>query len=113
VLYEIVFGAKEVSTWWRKEVSLDYNSLKERIYRYHSRSLRFSSWLLNVETNGTVEVLCQENCSSLCRRGAVGRKTSNRAKTYRKVSIYRRVDCCNERSIENQAAKLNVERRVA
>jgi hypothetical protein len=67
VLYEIVFGAKEVSSWCRRKIlrldgfdfaegSPDYNSLEELIYRYDSRSLRFVSWLLNVETNGTSRV---------------------------------------------------------
>jgi hypothetical protein len=115
VLYEIVFDAKEVSSWWRTRIlrfdgfdfakgSSDYNSLEES----DSRNLRFGSWLLNVQTNGREEVLCQEICSSLCRRSAVGGKTSNGAETYRTVSVYRSVECCNERSMESQAAKLNV-----
>jgi hypothetical protein len=52
-------------------------------------------------------------CSLLCRRSAVGGKTSNGEETYRTVSVYRSVDCCNERSMENYAAKLNVEGRMA
>jgi hypothetical protein len=38
----------------------DYNYLEEKIYRNESSSLRFVSWLLNVQINGTVELLCQE-----------------------------------------------------
>jgi tetrahydromethanopterin S-methyltransferase subunit G len=113
VLYEIVFGAKEVLSWFRRRIlrfdgfvfaagSPVYNSLEEIIYRYDSRNLRFVSWLLNVETNGTAEVLCKEICSSLCRRSAV-----------ETVSVYRSVHGCNERSMEIQAGKLNVERRMA
>jgi hypothetical protein len=49
----------------------------------------------------------------LCKRHAVGGKTSNGAETYRTISVYRSVDCCNERSMENQAAKLNVKRQMA
>jgi hypothetical protein len=76
VLYEIVFGAKKVSSWFRG-----------RILRFDfSRSLRFLSWLLNVETNGTVEVLCQEICSLLCRRSVVGGKNE----TVRRIQECRR-----------------------
>jgi hypothetical protein len=49
----------------------------------------------------------------LCKKSAIEGKTSNGAETYRTVSIYRIVDCCNEHSMESQAAKLNVERRTA
>jgi hypothetical protein len=69
--------------------------------------------LLNVGKNGTSEVLCPEIGSSLCRKSPVGGKTSNGAETYRTVSVYRSVDCCKERNLESQDAKLNVERRIA
>jgi hypothetical protein len=49
----------------------------------------------------------------LCRRSAVGGKTSNGAEIYRTVSVYRSVDCCNERRTKSQAAKLNVEQQMA
>jgi hypothetical protein len=69
--------------------------------------------LLNVKTNGREEVLCQEICLSLRRTSAVGGKTSNGAETYRTVNVYRSVECCNERSMKSQVAKLNVQRRMA
>jgi hypothetical protein len=40
-------------------------------------------------------------------------KTSNETATYRTLSGYRSVDCSNKRRRESQAAKLNVERRMA
>jgi transcriptional regulator of heat shock response len=49
----------------------------------------------------------------LCRRSAVGGKTSNEADTYKTISVYQSVDCCNERSMASQVANLNVERQMA
>jgi hypothetical protein len=50
----------------------------------------------------------------LCSRSAVGGKTSNGAETYRTTTTELPLqDCCKELSMENQAAKLNVEQRMA
>jgi hypothetical protein len=44
----------------------------------------------------------------LCRKNVVGGKTSDGA-----ISLYERVDCYDERDMESQTAKVNVERKMA
>jgi hypothetical protein len=46
---------------------------------------------------------------------AVGRKTSNGAETYKTIRVYESVDFYDARGIEmeDQAAKLNIERKMA